>query len=92
MTQVPWRGKRPSGPGGEQSPLAALRAEMDRLLETYIREPVTNWEWPFAERGWVPAVDVGENEEEVIVRAEVPGIRAGRNPDHRFRWAARTVG
>jgi HSP20 family protein len=35
---------------------------------------MAGFEWPFGERPWTPPVDVGENDQEVIVRAEVPGI------------------
>lgn len=77
MSGIPWRGKQRTGARGEMSPLASLRAEMDRLLETYVREPVAGFEWPFGERAWSPPIDVGENEQEVIVRAEVPGMSPG---------------
>jgi HSP20 family protein len=47
---------------------------MDRLVETYVREPVAGFEWPFGPRDWSPPLDVGENEHEIVVRAELPGI------------------
>jgi HSP20 family protein len=56
------------------SPLMSLRDEMDRLLDTYVREPMAAFEWPFGDRPWAPPLDLGESDEEVIVRAEVPGI------------------
>ena len=48
---------------------------MDRLLETFAREPFAAVPWPWAGRGaWQPAVDISESEEGLTVRAEIPGI------------------
>ena len=75
MSLIPWRGKQRSGTSGESSPLAALRSEIDRLFESYVREPLGSVEWPFAGEGaWTPALDVAETEDNVTVRVEVPGI------------------
>lgn len=75
MALIPWRNKiRERGPG-ETSPLATLRSEIDRLFESFLREPFGGIEWPFgSERGWAPTVDVAEDEKEYTVRAEVPGL------------------
>jgi len=74
MTLIPWRGKHRGGGRGEGSPLVALRNEMDRLLDSFMREPFGSLDWPFSERGWAPAIDVVESDKEVTVRAEIPGI------------------
>ena len=59
----------------ETSPLANLRSEIDRLFESFLREPFGAIEWPFgSERGWAPAVDVAEDGREFTVRAEMPGL------------------
>ncbi|HID75764.1 MAG TPA: Hsp20/alpha crystallin family protein [Planctomycetaceae bacterium] len=71
---MPWKQKQLESGGRELSPLAALRAEIDRLFDSLIREPISHWEWPLGERGWTPPVDIGETDEEVIVRAELPGV------------------
>ena len=75
MSLIPWRGKqRESGPG-ETSPLCALRTEIDRLFDSFVRGPFSGFDWPFgSQRGWLPAVDIAESDEEVTVRAEMPGI------------------
>ena len=74
MTLIPWRGKQREGERAE-SPMVALRSEMDRLFDTFLREPLGTIDWPFAGQGrWSPAVDVAESDEEVVVRAEMPGI------------------
>ena len=82
MALIPWRNKvRERGPG-ETSPLATLRSEVDRLFESFLREPFGGIDWPFggidwpfgSERGWAPTVDVAEDEKEYTVRAELPGL------------------
>jgi HSP20 family protein len=75
MALVPWRSKT-RGPGpAETSPLATLRGEIDRLFDAFVREPLGGLDWPFgSERGWAPAVDIAEDEKEVTVRAEIPGL------------------
>mgnify|MGYP001117227088 CR=1 FL=1 len=74
MSLIPWRSKQRENEQA-QSPLVALRREMDRLFENFFREPLLGFQWPFSETGqWMPAVDVAENDREVTVRAEVPGI------------------
>ena len=75
MALVPWRGKR-NGRGGEVQPLVALRGEMDRLFDTFLREPFGALDWPWggtADR-WSPAIDISQDEKEVVVRAELPGL------------------
>lgn len=75
MALIPWRNKvRERGPG-ETSPLATLRTEIDRLFESFLREPLGGIDWPFgSERGWAPTVDIAEDEKEYTVLAEVPGL------------------
>ena len=75
MSLIPWRSKQKESGPSEQSPLANLRTEMDRLFDAYIREPLASFEWPFGTPGgWAPPVDVSEDEKQVTVRAEIPGI------------------
>ena len=75
MSLIPWRNKQREGEPTESSPLAALRNEMDRLFDSFFREPFGAIDWPFGgHRKWSPAVDLAENDEEVTVRAELPGI------------------
>jgi HSP20 family protein len=74
MSLIPWRGKRESQQG-ELSPMIALRNEMDRLFDSFVREPFGAIDWPAWTAGkWSPAVDVAEDDKEVTVRAELPGI------------------
>lgn len=76
MKIMPWRHKLPApcGPESTSSSLVALRHDMDRLFDTFIREPFSAVDWPFMHGRWSPAIDVAESENEVTVRAELPGI------------------
>jgi HSP20 family protein len=72
MSLIPWRNKQPEG---EMSPMVALRSEMDRLFDSFIRAPLGALDWPrWASDPWLPPVDVAENDKELTVRAELPGI------------------
>jgi len=51
--------------------LSSLRREMDRLFEDFLGEKGTF----FPEAGsWVPAVDVSETDDNILVKAELPGM------------------
>jgi len=74
MSLIPFRGKQRE-PVAEPSSLAALRTEVDRLFDSYVRGPLGSVEWPFGGEGkWAPAVDVAEDEDALTIRAEVPGV------------------
>ena len=48
---------------------------MDRLFDSFFREPLAAMDWPLWGVGqWSPAIDVAENDKELTVRAELPGI------------------
>lgn len=75
MSLIPWRNKQPEDRLGELSPLLSLRGEMDRLFDNFFREPFGSLDWsPWGSDKWSPAVDVAENDKELTVRAELPGI------------------
>jgi len=63
MALLPLHRKR----GGD---LARLHNEMDDLLSSFFGN------WPTYENRVWPAVDVAENEDAIIVKAEVPGCKA----------------
>jgi HSP20 family protein len=69
MALISWRGKH-DGEHGELMPVVAL----DRLFDTLFREPFGALDWGNKATGWSPAIDVVEDEKEVTVRAELPGI------------------
>ncbi|MBX9787632.1 MAG: Hsp20/alpha crystallin family protein [Pirellulales bacterium] len=76
MALIPWRNKNLTEPEAQDTPLADLRYEMNRLFDNFLREP---FEWAERTIGslgpWQPAVDLVETDEEVVVRAEVPGLK-----------------
>jgi HSP20 family protein len=75
MSLIPWRNKSKEPVRTEGSPLATLRTEIDRLFDAVSRDPFGALDWAFAGgRGWTPAVDVAENDDELTVRAEIPGV------------------
>lgn len=52
--------------------LTRLHEEMDDLLNSSFR----GWDMPFFERSRFPAIDIADNENEVVVKAEVSGCKA----------------
>jgi HSP20 family protein len=78
MALIPWKNKRHSQNGGEvtpYAPLMELRTEMDRLFDSLLRDPWGSLTEGFGgDRAWLPAVDVSESDQEVTIRAEIPGI------------------
>jgi len=75
MALVPWKSKSAERPEGRQSPIAEFRSEVNRLFDSFLREPFGALSESVASWGrWAPPLDVSESDSEVIVRAEVPGI------------------
>lgn len=69
MSLIPWRNKQPERELMEP-PIAALRGEVGRLFDAFLHEP-----FEFGSEGqFLPAVDIEERDNDVIVRAELPGI------------------
>lgn len=75
MNLTPWKNKPLEGGQNELSPLLALRGEMDRLFDSFFREPFGAMDWPLLGLGkWSPPLDVAETDTEITVKAELPGI------------------
>jgi HSP20 family protein len=76
MSLIPWKNKeREAGSGG--TALSSLRSEMDRLFDSFMREPfgeMLDWPSVTGSEKWWPAIDVAETDKEVTIRAELPGI------------------
>ena len=77
MSLIPFRTKRPTGM--EPTSLATLadfRNEMNRLFEGFFSRPLPAMPWlDTIEPGqWLPAVDMSENDRQIHIRAELPGI------------------
>jgi HSP20 family protein len=73
MNLIPWGA--PKSPGSEASLLDDLRTEMNRVFDSYFREPFGAMTESF---GWGsqfgPSVDISESENEITLQAELPGV------------------
>lgn len=58
----------------EAAPWNALR-EIEDHFSRFFSEPFgTLSEWPNGSGGWIPAIDVSENENEYVIEADIPGV------------------
>jgi HSP20 family protein len=53
--------------------LVSIQDEMNRLFEEFFDRPVVRTEW--TEGVWNPSVDVSEDKNNVIIKAEMPGMK-----------------
>jgi len=67
MTLLPVKRKE-----GDRSELARFRPGMDDFFNSFLN----GWDTPFLAKGRWPAMDIAENENVFIVKAEVPGCKA----------------
>jgi HSP20 family protein len=77
MSLIPFRTKRPTGmEPANLTTLAEFRNEMNRLFEGFFSRPLPALPWfDTIEPGqWLPTVDMSENDRQIHVRAELPGI------------------
>ena len=72
---VPWRNNKTQTPATREDffdPFVTVRREMDRMFDDFfgvgLRPARSNW------HALTPAVDIDENEKEVVVSAELPGV------------------
>lgn len=75
MTLVPWRNKHEERGSQWLSPLADLRQDMERVFESLREDPLGWLGQSLGSGGWLPPLDIGETAEEVVVRAELPGVK-----------------
>lgn len=73
MSLIPWRNKTRET-RGDLAPLTEFRREVDRLFDSFLREP-----FGWGDGGWTgfwnPSLDVAEDEKSVTVKVEVPGVK-----------------
>ena len=69
MALIRWRDR-----GWPFRELDELREEMDRLFERTFGRTVPARREGRIVRGWMPTIDMFEREDEVVVRAEIPGM------------------
>lgn len=55
--------------------LTRMRDEMDRVFDRWFDRPL-EFAWPGNGKDWMPALDVIDSENEVTIKAEVPGMAA----------------
>jgi len=71
MNLTPWRAKS----NADGTSLVELRTQMDRLFDNFMRDPFGMFDGGSQASGdWLPAIDVSQTDQDVIVRAEVPGV------------------
>lgn len=77
MSLIPFRTRRPAAlePAG-LSTLSEFRHEMNRMFDGLFTRPLSIPPWfEAAEPGqWLPAVDMSEDPQRILIRAELPGI------------------
>ncbi len=78
MKLMPWKKKNNAVARGSEgaSALGLFRSEMNRVMDRFFTNPWALFEEdPFlSASGWAPSFDVVDGENEVMVRAEVPGV------------------
>jgi hypothetical protein len=56
MNLIPWQSEKSEEDQVSGLPLVAFRNEMDRLFDTFFREPFGGLDWPFGGRAqWMPS-------------------------------------
>jgi HSP20 family protein len=73
MGSIPFRNKRGSETANLRESLADLRCEVSRVVDNLLREPMGWAERALGLPGY-PPVDMCDTADQVVVRAEVPGI------------------
>lgn len=74
MDLIPWRNKNRTPMTALERPLSSFRAEIDNLFDRFFREP---WGGSglLSGAGMFPQLDMAESDNDVTIRAEVPGVR-----------------
>ncbi|MDA7977465.1 MAG: Hsp20/alpha crystallin family protein [Pirellulales bacterium] len=74
MSLIRWSNKQDDGGKSHSiSPWSDMRQEFDRVFDQFVDSPLGFMTRPFS-GAMHPSVDVAEKDEEVIVRAELPGV------------------
>jgi HSP20 family protein len=73
MALIPWKSKHRDDTR-ELAPTTGFRTELDRLFDSFLHG-IGREDSPWgAMKSWGPPVDVEETDNEVTVRAEIPGV------------------
>jgi HSP20 family protein len=76
MSLIPWRTKNRDELGGQLLPLSGFRTEMDRLFDSFFGDVAAESGGRWGLSAWGPPLDVEETDKEIMVRAEIPGVKA----------------
>jgi len=74
MNLIPWRNKRDNGHGGMTSP-SDFRTDLDQLFDSFLSGFSLGGNGFGALGPVTPALDVRETDDEVTIKAEIPGIK-----------------
>ncbi len=74
MTLIPWRHKDREESTGVS--LNRFRDEMDRLFQSFFETPLAGGGQAWGLSAWGPPLDVEETDKDILVRAEIPGVKA----------------
>jgi HSP20 family protein len=75
MSLIPWKAKN-RAEGGTPAPFGEFRHEMDRLFDSFFRGTFGDVDRSWGMQAWGPPIDVEETDKDVLVRAEIPGVKA----------------
>jgi HSP20 family protein len=77
MNLIPWKHKeRTAG-----LPASGFRTEMDQLFQSFFGDafsPIATSAWgaaPWGSEGWGLPLDIEETDKEILIRAEIPGVK-----------------
>lgn len=74
---IPWRSKSDESER-ENSPITRFHSEVDRLFDRFFDEPFSGLsllpETGLGRSGWLPTLEISEDEKAFTVKAEIPGV------------------
>lgn len=73
-TLIPWRSKDREEDNGATTALSRLHDEVDHLFSRFFDDPFGGTLGSTGDAVWAPLLDVSEMDDEIQVRAEIPGI------------------
>jgi HSP20 family protein len=83
MSLIRWK-RRPIGENVLGHPISRLQQEMDRLFNRIVQQPwgmglsdddgLTRFAGQASQAFWNPSIDISENDNEIVIRADTPGI------------------
>lgn len=75
MERTPWRQKRQDRAGQTARPLARLRDEVQNVFDHFLGNPPMSRGLGFFPGEMFPRLDLAESDQDVTIRAELPGVQ-----------------